>query len=138
MASPQPEKVFLAWFRSLPVWQRYLLAHVYVLMTSPYTGDFAMTGAECLRWFEAQAEAPDFPIRRVARILSLRAIFSFLFKDADFVRSIVRAHPAFLSKTVAQISPYQWQRSAGGWKRLTEGPLSDGALQEWLKEEGGG
>jgi len=128
-----PEYILLKWFDTLPPSQRQTLAYLYILMTSGNSGDFAMTGEEAVRHFQMLVATPDFPLRRVARLVSIRGVFSFLFFDADFVQRYVTLHPAPTEGAPLPISRYQWLRSTVQWRRLSERVLSDNVLHGWLK-----
>ena len=80
-----PEQAFANWFENLPPGQRQTLAYLHLLMTSANSNDFALTHEEALVRFQRMLHAPDFPLRRAARLLMIRSVFSFLFSDVDFM-----------------------------------------------------
>ncbi|NLV24550.1 MAG: hypothetical protein GXY54_07165 [Deltaproteobacteria bacterium] len=123
----------MKWFDTLPPGQRQTLAYLYILMTSTNSGDFAMIGEEAVRHFQMFVSTPDFPLRRVARLVSIRGVFSFLFFDADFVQRYVALHPAPAGGAPLPISRYQWLRSTAQWRRLAERVLADNVLHGWLR-----
>ena len=127
-----PEDIFLLWFNQLPPMQRCTLAHLYVIMTSSDSGDFALTELEALSRFEAIMQEPEFPVRRVARLLAIRGVFNFIFANVSFLVGYVESRPALLSGDSIALAPHQWKRVATRWKCLTAGDLSDGALHGWL------
>lgn len=132
-----PEVDFLSWFHSLPVGQRQGLAYSYTLMTSNNSGDFALSGQEALEQFEESIGAPEFARRRVARLLSIRAIFTFIFSDGNFIRTLTDTfpnHPDFTGEKLVPLSPFQWRRGVVRWRRLIETSLSDSSLHRWLFE----
>jgi hypothetical protein len=134
MLLADPEKAFMAWLRSLPVVQRQTLAYVYTLMTSSNSADFAMSGEEALQRFEQLVRSPEFAVRRVARLLSIRAVFSFMLLDADFMRNYLTSHPALAKDNLIALSPYQWLRGVVRWRHLLQASLSDQVLRLWLSE----
>jgi hypothetical protein len=127
-----PEQNFRDWFMTLPLWQRHALAYFFYLMTSAHSGDFALSGAESLQRFEADLGSGDFPIRRVARLLSIRAVFSFIYADEEFARQFVLTRRSDLAGDPTQIAAYQWMRDAHSWQRLCDAGLSDRSLHRWL------
>ncbi len=70
----------------------------------------------------------DFPLRRVAQLLSVRVIFTFLLELSDF-----EIYPDFFSPDEVDNS-YQLRlvRAHSHWCELCQAELSDTALQGWL------
>ena len=128
-----PEQAFLKWFEDLPPGQRHTLAYLYILVTSGNSGDFALTGEEALSRFHTLLRTPDFPLSRVARMVSIRGVFSFLFFDDDFVQRYVSSYPLPSGGAPLSLSRYQWLRTTVRWRRLSENALSDGVLHRWFR-----
>lgn len=127
-----PERLFVAWFVALPLWQRQALAYCYFLMTSNRSDDFAMDGAESLQRFHLLLGSPDFPIRRITRLLSVRGVFGFLYSNFDFARQFVLDRITDANGKTVSLGEHQWSRGATRWKRLCSQGLSDEALHAWL------
>jgi hypothetical protein len=129
----EPEQQFLTWFATLPLWQQRTLAHLYTMMSSPNTAYFALDGDEALRHFRNVVSMPDFPVRRVARLLHVRAVFSFVFYDVEFVRRYMLDNPG-LNHGAVDVAPHHWDRCAANWRKLCTTQLSDATLHCWLMQ----
>ena len=127
-----PECHFWIWFDSLPAWQRQTLAKLYIVMTSSNNADFILSGKESLDRFEIDTRTPDFEIRRVARLLTIRSLFSFLLSDISYIQNFFTKHPADEHDAPVSLSTYQWKQIAEKWKLLCTGSLSDSALHNWM------
>lgn len=129
-----PEMHFRRWFDSLPVRQRQTLAKLYIVMTSSNNADFTLSDKESLSLFEVNTAMPDFTMRRVARLLTIKAVFSFILSDMRFIRKYFAEHPQGELDGPVPISSYQWQQIADDWKQLCKGKLSDSTLHFWMAE----
>lgn len=127
----EPEQRFLSWFNSVPVWQQRTLAHLHTMMTSPNTAYFALDGDEALRHFYNVVTMPDFPVRRVARLLQVRGVFSFVFYDVEFVRRYMLDNPN-LQEGAVDIAPHHWDQCAATWRELCATQLNDASMHHWL------
>ena len=127
-----PEYHFWTWFDSLPAWQRQTLAKLYIVMTSTNNADFILSGKESLYRFEVDTRMPDFEIRRVARLLTIRSVFSFLLSDISYIQKFFTEHPADEHDAPVPLSVYQWKQIAEKWKRVCNASLSDSALHVWM------
>jgi len=99
----------------------------YLLMTTERSEDFALDEAEALAYVKQQITRPDFPQRRVARLLIIRSLFSFLL-DQDRLMSIPQ------QETVLPIKAAHMLQVQRQWKELCENDLADSALIRWLEE----
>lgn len=129
-----PEKMLEAWLLTLPVQQRQVLCRWYVFLTSRDSREFSLTGEESYQLFIARLTAVDFAARRVARLVMIRAVFSFILNHSfgpDYQPGGVSA--TAMAREVSQISHYQWLRAAKQWQDLCAGALDDGALSAWLQ-----
>jgi len=126
-----PDKLVLEWLGEIPLWQRDALVTHYVFMTSPDSGHFALSGVEAWHHFKTLMTQPEFPLRRVALILSVRALFTFLLEFSEPGTFPVASQ----NNNVDEIYPFdsiQFLRSCKHWRQLCQEGLSDGAIQEWL------
>lgn len=130
-----PEQKFLTWFESFPAWQQRILAHLHTMMTSGNTAYFVLDGEEALRHFYNEVHKPDFPVRRVARLLQIRSVFSFVFYDVEFVRRYMLDNPC-LETSVAVLKKHEWDWCAECWDQLCANELSDASLHHWLMQLG--
>jgi hypothetical protein len=103
------------------------------MMTSPNTAYFALDGAEALQHFFNVVARPDFPVRRVARLLQVRAVFSFVFYDVEFVRRYMLDNPVLQTESVG-CSVHPWDQCAQSWSDLCASELSDASLHQWLMQ----
>jgi len=129
----EPEQKFLTWFESLPSWQQCILAHLHTMMTSTNTAYFVLDGEEALRHFHNEVHKPDFPVRRVARLLQIRSVFSFVFYDVEFVRRYMLDNP-YLGNSVAVLNKHEWDWCSERWRELCANELSDASLHHWLMQ----
>ena len=129
----EPEKGFLAWFNSIPFWQQRTLAHLYTMMTSPNTAYFALDGAEALSHFLNVVSRPDFPVRRVARLLQVRSVFSSLSYQLEFRRPSMPDNAGLQEEAVSTAS-HHWDQCAQSWHSLCAEELSYAALHRWLMQ----
>ncbi|MEA3544749.1 MAG: hypothetical protein U9R69_05945 [Thermodesulfobacteriota bacterium] len=126
-----PDKLLLQWLGGIPVWQREALASHYIFMTSSDSGDFAFNGDEAWCHFEARLNRPEFPLRRVARLLTVRSLFTFLLEFSD-PGTFPVPHPNGAGDEFYPFDSAQFLRSCNRWSDLCQTGLSDKALQEWL------
>nr|WP_320115713.1 hypothetical protein [uncultured Desulfuromonas sp.] len=135
MEHRSPEKAFIDWFNRLSREQRHTLAHLYIIMTSADSGDFALSGGESLNRFEEELVAPEFPIRRISRLLIIKGVFNFIFSDTSFIVTHSKNSSTLLLDDVTAIAPYLWEREAQRWQALCRGALSDEWLHCWLTSQ---
>ena len=129
-----PEQEFLSWLQSLPKWQSCILAHLYFLMTSADSGDFAMSGNEALCRFESIMQEPEFLVRRIARLLMVKGVFNFIFYDLEFVLGDLAPNSTLNTQPMPVLATHQWMRCANQWIQLAEGALADESLHGWLAQ----
>jgi len=129
--SMTPDKLLLQWLGEIPLWQREALARHFIFMTSSDSGDFAFDGAEALRHFEASLIKAEFPLRRVAYVLTARTLFTFVLQFSA-PGTFPVAHPGGDCGAPFPFDSAQFLRSCQRWQNLCQSGLSDGALQEWL------
>lgn len=131
MDKSTPDKLLLQWLDEIPGWQREALASHYIFMTSSDSGDFAFNGAESWCYFETRIKRVEFPLRRVAHLLSVRALFTFLLEFSD-PGTFPVTHPADTGDGIYPFDSAMFLRSCYRWRELCQTGLSDEALQEWL------
>jgi len=126
-----PDKLLLQWLDGIPTWQKEALASHYLFMNSTDSGDFAFNGAEAWRHFESSFHRAEFPLRRVAFLLTVRALFTFLLEFSD-PKIFLVPPPSGNSDEIYSFESAQFFRNCHRWRELCQTGLSDGALQEWL------
>lgn len=126
-----PDRLLLQWLNEIPPWQREALASHFIFMTSSDSGDFAFDGAEAWHHFEANLIKSEFPLRRVAYVLTARTLFSFLLQFSA-PGTFPVPHPGGGRDAPYPFDSAQFLRSCQRWQDLCQSGLSDGALQEWL------
>ncbi|MDY0189341.1 MAG: hypothetical protein RBR22_01290 [Desulfuromonas sp.] len=129
-----PELAFMQWFNSLPLWQRRSLAYLYIVMSTQNSEDFAMSEKEALQRFTALIQSPEFRARKIARLLSVRSLFGFIFYDLDFVIRCLGAQHSSDGNALSAFATHQWVRCAHQWEKLQADELGDAALHSWLAE----
>jgi len=126
-----PDKLLLQWLGEIPPWQREALASHYIFMTSSNSGDFVLNGDEAWCHFAASISREEFPLRRVAHLLTVRTLFTFLL-DFSEPGTFPITHPSGIDDKPYPFNSAQFLRSCHLWHELCGTGLSDGALQEWL------
>ena len=131
MLKYDPEQLILSWLDEIPKKYRDTLVCQYIFMTCTDSGDLVLSGDEAWQYFRRKLLEPDFPLRRVARLLTTRSLLSFLL---DYFS--VDAHGETLgngsAKTLPSIDVLQYLRADQHFRKMVETGLSDAALQEWL------
>ena len=131
MDKETPDNLLLQWLRDVPSWQKEALVSHYIFMTSFDSGDFALTGEDSWRYFENRLTKPEFPLRRVSQLLTIRALFTFLLEFSDSntfpLPTAVEEADKFYPFDAAQ-----FLRTCKRWQELCQTGLSDVALQNWL------
>lgn len=131
MAKPAPDQLLLAWLAEMPLRHRDTLLSRYIFMTCSDSADLVLSGEEAWRYFVKQLLKPDFPLRRVARLLEARTILAFLL---DILSTDSQEPTLAEGSAVAlpSIDAAQFQRAAHHLRTLAAAELADEALQEWL------
>lgn len=133
MPRPDPEQLILAWLEGVPKRYRDTLVCQWIFMTCNDSDELVLSGDEAWRSFRKKLLEPDFPLRRVARLLTIRSLFSFLldYLSAD-------AHAASrddgADRTLPSLDAVQYLRANQLFRELAEADLSDAALQMWLQD----
>jgi len=133
MEKEAPDKLLLQWLDAIPIWQREALALHYVFMTSSDSGDFSLTGVEAWQKFNFLLIQPEFPLRRVSQLLTIRSIFTFLLEFSD--SNTFPLPPSVVGD--AKSYPFdgvQFLRICKHWRELCQAGLSDIALRDWLAD----
>ncbi len=125
-----PIVAFLEWYRSLALEQRRYLAHMYTVLTVGNTAELAMAGDRSIEKFERVVTERDFPLRRVARMVNIRATIDFIFNSKDQLAGEMQMAPAIIN-----IADKQWEAGLFSYKDLRARELSDPYIQLWLKAE---
>ena len=122
-----PDKTLLHWLDSSDTAIIAVLVKNYLLLSTERSEDFALDDAEALTYVKQQISRPDFPQRRVARLLIIRSLFSFLL-DQDRLMFVPQ------QETVLPIQTAHLLQVQRQWKELCENDLADSALIQWLEE----
>jgi hypothetical protein len=131
MNNAPPNKLLLNWLDKLPQWQRESLIKQYIFMTSTNSSDFAFTDEEAWQYFERLLIKPDFPLRRLAQLLTVRALFSFLLEQSD-PSGFLPVPLVEKNDNCHTLDSAQFIRTCQQWRELCQTGLSDHALQAWL------
>ena len=78
MLKNDPEQLILSWLDEIPKKYRDILVGQYIFMTCTESGDLVLSGDAAWQYFRKKMTEPDFPLRRVARLLTTRSLLSFL------------------------------------------------------------
>jgi len=132
LKSMNPDEAFEHWFESMPAAHRGKLCMLFFFLTGERTDDFFLSDQEALRRFSLFCSRPDFPVRRVARLLLIRAVFSFVLRSED-VERFLELIPGSMRSDVVPIEGLQWLRTLRAWEQLCKTGLSDESLYRWLE-----
>ncbi len=127
-----PDAAFDAWFDGLSADQRERLSVFYHFMTGSTFDDFFLAGPAALRRFEQLRAAPDFPLRRVARLLQIRSTFSFILLAARESKYLPQLPPSLLPLASSLQADPHWAQAGVSWQRLCDSVLNDEVLADWL------
>lgn len=131
MTQSDPEQLILSWLEELPKRYRDQLVCQYIFMTCTESNDLALSGDEAWQYFRKKLIEPDFPLRRVARLLTTRSLLTFLldFFSADAHGEQVTNQSA---RDLPSLDAIQYLRAGLHFREMAETGLSDAVLQEWL------
>lgn len=131
MDNAPPDQLLLSWLNALPQRHREALAHRYVFMTSNDTADFCLSGGDAWRYFEKRLLEPDFPLRRVARLLIARDLLNFILacSSSDVLQTLLSDETVNL---LPSLDNAQFLRAGQHLRELCQAGLSDAALEDWL------
>ena len=132
IVNESPENRVLLWLDELPQWIRTALIKHYIFMTSNESSEFVFTDEEAYRFIRARLTEPEFPLRRVSRLLTLRTMLTFLFDSADS-DTLFSFLPTPQSKDFPPFNAAQLLHTRKSWDKLCQDELSDSSLKRWLK-----
>ena len=131
MSKYDPEQLVISWLDELPKRCRDALVYQWIFMTCTESDDLVLSGDDAWQYFRKKLMEPDFPLRRVARLLMTRSLLTFLldFFSADADGENLANGSA---KTLPSLDAVQYLRASQHFRQMVESELSDAALQEWL------
>ena len=131
MDNKPPDQLLLSWLSDLPQRHRETLVRRYIFMTSADSADFSLSGEAAWQHFKKQLLEPEFPLRRVARLLMARVLLTFLLERfcSDFQQTSLSVENA---DTLPSFDAAHLLRASQHLHELCETELSDAALQDWL------
>ena len=128
----KPINIFLSWFHSLPVSQRQYIARLFFLCTTENSADFALSPAEALVRLENYILAPDFEVRKLSRLMIVRAVFDLILNNYEKFEALSRrvsmAAGQNQGENVASLSAKQWERTIASWRHFRSSVLTDKAI----------
>ncbi|WP_282755087.1 hypothetical protein [Desulfuromonas thiophila] len=124
---------FDAWFAALPPAQRGQLSRLFFFLITDQAEDFFIDEAQAQRRFVFWRQQPDFPVRRLARLAHLRAVFDLILQSTTSLQGFLAALPQSpLPADCLSLEMAQWQRTLSGWRRLCDDCLTAARLQDCL------
>lgn len=135
MQNPDLELHVLHWLEELPPSMRNILVMRFILMTSQDSGDFALTAQESCEYFTRFLSEPDFALRRLARILTVRSIFGFILEQDDEFFSACSTDST--GTNLLFLDAAQILRAQKSWRDLCRQRLSNEQLVAWLQAQPG-
>ena len=102
-------------------------------MTCTESDDLVLSGDNAWQYFRKKLLEPDFPLRRVARLLTTRSLLTFLLDC--FSADALGGNLVDVSvKSVPSLDALQFLRIGQHFQKMAETNLSDSVLQEWLQD----
>ena len=131
MSKYDPEQLVISWLDELPKRCRDALVYQWIFMTCTESDDLVLSGDDAWQYFRKKLMEPDFPLRRVARLLMTRSLLTFLldFFSADSDGENLANGSA---KTLPSLDAVQYLRAGQHFRQMVESELSDAALHKWL------
>jgi hypothetical protein len=127
-----PVTAFIRWFESLPPGHRQRLAHIFFVCTTQHTGDMLAEPRNSLDRFVIHFTRPDFPLRVVSRVFTVRALFDLLLMHR---KELVAGPEEWLARhgleNMVPLDAHQWDRVFGSWAALRSRDLADPVLHAW-------
>lgn len=120
-----PEYAILSWLESCEQNVAFFLVRNYIYMMSHKSDDFVLDDAESLAHFRCLMTQTDLPQRRVARVLCVRTLFSFVF-DYSMQETT--------DEKTSSIQLAHYLKAHQHWQRLVKDSLSDDTIAEWLRQ----
>ncbi len=124
MRHPDPELAILSWLKACDQNVSFFLLRHYFFMTSERSDDFVLDAEASLARFQHLLTLPEFPQRRLARILHVRTLFSFVF-DHYIIK-----HPQ--NDKVSSINHAYQVKAKKSWEAVCRQFLADDILKSWL------
>ena len=126
MSFTDAEHALLAWLKGCDQGvASYLLRH-YFFMTSHKSEDLLLDEEALLSRFEHVLTLPDFPQRRLARLLCVRTLFCFLLESGN---------SQAVNQKICSIHCGYQIKARERWRRFSQHHLTDEMLAQWLRQE---
>jgi len=125
MSEHDPEQAILSWLENQDHTISVFLVRSYIFMTSHKSDDFTLNDQESLNHFLHLMTQTDLPQRRVARILSVRTLFSFLLNNSDLQTTDDQIHSIQLAHQL---------KARQSWQQFCQEQLEDHVLLDWLRQ----
>ena len=122
-----PAFALWSWLEQQPADLKAGLVKCYILMCSPTSAEFVLNDEEALNLFYRQIMERDLPIRRIARLLTVRSIFSFLLRG-NGTTGLING----LAVDTSDITTARFYRAQTEWDKLCANQLTDASLLQWL------
>ena len=124
MCHPDPELAILSWLKACDQNVSFFLLRHYFFMTSERSDDFVLDAAASLTRFQHLLTLPEFPQRRLARILHVRTLFSFIFDHYTITPP--------QNHKVSSINHAYQVKAKQSWEAVCREFLPDDVLKNWL------
>jgi len=130
-----PVKAYANWLNSIPVPHRKYLAYMFWLCTTENTADLTLTADEAWTKFTYYLVRDDFPLRRIARLVTVRAVTDFILRNRTILMD--QQEQGAVAKDEQEklhfLSEKQWERVWTSWVGLISRDLSDEAFTAWMQ-----
>jgi hypothetical protein len=127
-----PITAFMHWFDTLPPGHRQRLAHIFFVCTTQHAGDMIAEPRNSLARFKIHFTRPDFPLRVVSRVFTVRALFDLLLMHR---KELVASPEKWLAghglDNLVPLDTHLWDQVFESWATLRSRDLSDPNLHAW-------
>lgn len=121
----------LEWLDSLPGTHGKTLAHLYRMCTCETISDMVVDPDTSLEHFRCWLSKEELPLRMVAKISCVTAVFDMLLENRH---TMVHEATAFCGKNVIPLASLQWEAVLLSWKNLRNHAMSDKNISFWACE----
>ena len=132
-----PTAAFLSWFGTIPMLHRQSLARLFFLFTTTNSADFSLSPAGALERFNHYITAPDFTLRRIARLVMICSVFDLIMDNRERIENAGNELTGVSgTRNVLALSDRQWEKTVASWHELRGRVLNDQMIGLWLKTIG--
>jgi len=127
-----PMTAFLNCFTALSPDHRRRLAHIFFVCTPRGTGEMLADPRSSHDRFLNYFTRPDFPLRVVARVFTVRTLFDLLLiHRKELVTNPGKWIPGYTPENMISLDTHLWNKVYTSWGALRSREMSDRILHTW-------